>query len=287
MSRPRGILGAIAIALLVVGCAGLDIGNVIEGGIKLVQSADTFRGATTEIDEPEEVELGRAVTALIGSRYTLLRDEAVTRYVALVGNAVALRSDRPDMRYYFGVLDSDDINALAAPGGYVFVTRGALALMRDEATLAGVLGHEVGHVALRHHAKTIKAEKQKAALRTGAEVGASFTRASVLTPAIGFTIDGLGELALKGFSREEEGESDGVGFKYATAAGYDPAGLRDFLKALQDRGAKEPAVGKFFSTHPGSEERLREQETLVAKATTPGRRNAARFQGAMARIQKR
>jgi predicted Zn-dependent protease len=287
MSRARWTLGGIAIALLAVGCAGLDIGSAIEGGMKLVQSGDDFRGAFTEIDEPEEVELGRAVTAMIGSRYTLLRDEALTRYVALVGNAVALRSDRPDMRYYFGVLDSDDVNAVAVSGGFIFVTRGALALMRDEATLAGVLGHEVGHIALRHHAKAIKAEKRKVALRTGAEVGASFTRASALTPAIGLTIDGLGDLALKGFSREEEAESDGVGFKYAAAAGYDPAGLRDFLKTLQDRGAKEAAIANFMSTHPGTEERLKAQETLVAKATGPGRRNPARFQQAMARIQKR
>jgi predicted Zn-dependent protease len=287
MSRRRWALVVAAVALLAAGCAGLDVGNVLEGGLKLIQSGDDLKGAFAEIDEPEEVELGRAVTAMIGSRYPLLRDEAVTRYVALVGNTVALQSERPDMRYYFAVLDSDDVNAVAVSGGYIFVTRGALALMRDEATLAGVLGHEVGHIALRHHAKAIKAAKQKAAMRTGAEVGASFTRASALTPAIGFTIDGLGELALKGFSREEEGESDGVGFKYAGAAGYDPAGLRNFLKTLQDRGSKEAAISNFMSTHPGTEERLKAQEALVAKAATPGRRNQARFQQALARIQKR
>ena len=287
MRRARWALGGIGIALLAVGCAGLDVGNVIEGGMKLIQSGDDIKGAFTDIDEPEEVELGRAVTAMIGSRYPLLRDEAVTRYVALVGNAVALQSERPDMRFYFAVLDSPDLNAVAVSGGYIFVTRGALALMRDEATLAGVLGHEVGHIALRHHAKAIKAEKRKAALKTGAEVGASFTRASVLTPAIGLTIDGLGEAALKGFSLAEEGESDVVGFRYAVAAGYDPAGLRDFLKTLQDRGAKETAVSNFMSTHPGTEERLKAQEALVAKATTPGRRNQARFQQALAPIQKR
>ncbi len=287
MIRARWVLLGGAVAVLAVGCAGLDVGNVLEGGMKLVQSADTFRGAAAEIDEPEEIELGRAVTALIGSRYTLLRDEAATRYVALVGNAVAIRSERPDMRYYFGILDSDDINALAASGGYIFVTRGALKLMRDEAMLAGVLGHEVGHIALRHHAKAIKAEKRKAALRTGVEVGASFSPAAGFSPLIGVAVDNLGELALKGFSREEEGESDGVGFKYAVAAGYDPGGLRDFLKALQSRGATDEGVSKFMSTHPGAQERLQEQEALVAKATAPGHRNAERFQRALGRIQKR
>lgn len=287
MSRLRWWLGGLAITLLAVGCAGLDVGNIVQGGLKLVQSSDDIAGAFSEIDESEEIELGRAVTAMIGSRYPLLRDEALTRYVALVGNSVAMQSERPDMRYYFAVLDSPDLNAVAVSGGFILVTRGALALMRDEATLAGVLGHEVGHIALRHHAKSIKAEKRKAALKTGAEVGMSFTQAAVLTPAIGFTIDGLGEAALKGFSREEEGESDVVGFKYAMAAGYDPAGLRDFLKTLQERGAKEAAVSSFMSTHPGTEDRLKAQEAQLAKAPTAGRRNAARFQQAMARIQKR
>jgi predicted Zn-dependent protease len=287
MSRARWIPVGSVVALLAVGCGGLDVGNIIQAGIKVVQSADDIKGAAVEIDEPEEIELGRAVTALIGSRYPLLRNEALTRYVALVGNAVAIRSDRPEMRYYFGVLDTDDLNALAAPGGYIFITRGVLGLMRDEAMLAGVLGHEVGHVALHHHAKTIKAEKQKAVFRTGVDIGTSFTPAAGFSPAVGLLVDGAGAAVLKGFSRGEEGESDGVGFKYAAAAGYDPAGLRDFLQTLKDRGGKEAAVSSFMSTHPGAEERLREQEALVAKNTTPGRRNAARFQQALARIQKR
>src|SRR5207245_2816424 len=92
------------------------------------------RAATTDIDEPEEIELGRAVTTALGSRYTLLRDEPLTRYVALVGNAVADQSDRPDLHYYFGVLDTDEINAFAAPGGYVLVTRGTAGKRRARPT---------------------------------------------------------------------------------------------------------------------------------------------------------
>jgi hypothetical protein len=95
MRRARWALGGIGIALLAVGCAGLDVGNVIEGGMKLIQSGDDIKGAFTDIDEPEEVELGRAVTAMIGSRYPLLRDEAVTRYVALVGNAARCNPSAP------------------------------------------------------------------------------------------------------------------------------------------------------------------------------------------------
>ena len=288
MSRALLVL-AVLVVVALTGCQGVDLTGLNVGGIPVggfVQTTSLLAASSVEMEEPEEIELGRATTALIGSRYRLLRDEALTRYVALVGNAVALRSERPDMRYYFGVLDSDDVNALAAAGGYVFVTRGALALMRDEATLAGVLGHEVGHIALRHHDETIKASKRKAALVTGVQTGASFTRVGQFNQLIGLGADALGELALKGFSQKEEGASDVVGFRYAAAAGYDPAGLRDFLRMLQARGS-QPAIAQFVSTHPGVEDRLREQEKLLAQAPAGGRRNVARFEQATARIPKR
>ena len=130
---------ALLLALVMVGCQ--TTGGSTALGVLTGTNPEDIRGATTDIDEPEEVELGRAVSSAVGSRYTLLRDDPLTRYVALVGNAVALQSDRPDIRYYFGVLDTEEVNAFAAPGGYVFITRGTLRLMRDEATLAAVLGH--------------------------------------------------------------------------------------------------------------------------------------------------
>ena len=289
MSRPQLAVAAL-LAVGLTGCgtdlSGLNVAGIPVGGF--MQTGSLLASSTVDMDEPEEIEVGRATTTAIGSRYRLLRDEALTRYVALVGNAVAQRSDRPDMRYYFGVLDADDVNALAAPGGYIFVTRGALVIMRDEATLAGVLGHEIGHIALRHHDATIKAAKRKAAAVSGAQTGLAFTSvgqySQLLAPAFDAVIE---QTLIKGHSRAEEGESDTVGFKYAGAAGYDPAGLRDFLKTLHERGAKEQNVAKFFSTHPGTEERLREQEALLQKSAAGGRRNVARFEQAMAALRKK
>jgi beta-barrel assembly-enhancing protease len=287
MSRARVVLAVSLVAL--AGCGGMDLSGLNIAGIPvggIVQTTSLVAGSTVDMEEPEEIELGRATSAIIGSRYPLLRDEALTRYVALVGNTVALRSERPDMRYYFGVLDSDDVNAVAAAGGYIFVTRGALALMRDEAALAGVLGHEVGHIALRHHDATIKGSRRKAAAVSGLQAGASFTSAGQFNQLIGLGADALGDLALKGFGQKEEGAADVVGFKYAAAAGYDPAGLRDFLKTLQARGS-QPAIAQFVSTHPGVEDRLREQEKLLTQAPAGGRRNVARFEQAIARLKKR
>jgi predicted Zn-dependent protease len=287
MSRARIALALVLVVL--AGCAGADLSGLNIAGIPvggIMQTGTQFAASTVDMEEPEEIELGRATSALIGSRYPLLRDEALTRYVALVGNAVALQSERPDMRYYFAILDSDDLNAVACAGGYIFVTRGALALMRDEATLAGVLGHEIGHIALRHHDETIKAAKRKGAVVTGAQTTVSAVTRTQAGQLLGPVFDSLGELALKGFSQKEEAASDVVGFKYAVAAGYDPAGLRDFLKTLQGSGS-QPAVKQFVSTHPGVDDRLKEQEKLLAQARPGGRRNPVRFEQAMARLKKR
>jgi predicted Zn-dependent protease len=283
--RPGVATLALIAGLAAVGCQGGASPHQIIGAVQqVVQSGGDVRGAFVDMDEPEEVELGRSVTAGVGARYNVSRDIALTKYVALVGNTVAANSDRPDLRYYFAVLDSPDINALAAPGGFIFVTRGALDLMNDEAALAGVLGHEVGHIALKHHGETIKAQKRKALVARGAQIGASFTQAAPFTDLIGLTADAILEGVLKGHSRAEEMESDQVGFRYASRAGYDPAGLRDFLAVLKAKSS-DAGVAKFFSTHPGIDERLQEQAKLRQDYKEGGKREAQRFAQAMGRVQ--
>jgi predicted Zn-dependent protease len=293
-------VAALAVVLaFVTGCQGGSggaVGQQVLGtlggmtgvpGLGAAQPARAFsdaRGAFGEMDEPEEVELGRSIAAAVGARYKVSRDVALTKYVALVGNTVAAASDRPDIRYYFAVLDSDEINALAAPGGFVFVTRGALRLMPDEAALAGVLGHEIGHIALKHHEETIKASKRKSLAVMGLQTAASFTRAGQFSGLIGATADAVAEqVILKGHSRAEEMESDKVGFQYAARAGYDPAGLREFLAALAAKGARDAGVAKFFSTHPGTEDRLQEQTKMRQAHAGGGKREGARFAAAMGR----
>jgi predicted Zn-dependent protease len=285
---------ALGCALLVTGCEtvagaagglrGLPgaVGRAMDVTSRAAQAAPTVQGALADIDEPEEIEIGRAVTASIGARYRVVRDPALTRYVALVGNAVASRSPRPDLRYSFGVLDSDEVNAFAAPGGYVFVTRGALRVMRDEAMLAGVLGHEIAHVALRHGVDAIRAQKQKELALFTIREGVAQTRLAGFAGVIASTADFFTEqVVLKGYSREVEAESDRAGYRYARDAGYDAAGLRDFLSALLDRdGERDATRATFFSTHPGTRERRDEQSRLLANEAPGGRRNPDRFAAA-------
>ncbi len=246
---------------------------------------EMFR-AFEDMDEPQEVEIGRSVAAAVGARYRVLRDVALTKYVAMVGNTVAAVSDRPDLRYYFAVLDTPELDALAAPGGFVFISKGALDVMRDEAVLAGVLGHEVGHVALKHHNESIKAQRKKALAMFVGNIGLGFVPgpAGAFTPVMSLVADGIAEGVLKGHSRGEEMESDKVGFQYAARAGYDPAGLREFLDALAAKGKTgDSGVAKFASTHPGIDDRLQEQTKMLQAQSGGGRREAERFTKAMGR----
>ena len=291
MSR-RALLALALVAVAFVGCQGGASPYGIIGAVQNVTgvgpggptaAAGDLRGAFVDIDEPEEVELGRSVTAAVGGRYKISRDLALTKYVALVGNTVAAASDRPDMRYNFAVLDTPEINALAAPGGFVFISKGALALMPDEAALAGVLGHEIGHVALRQHADAIKTAKRKAVLMRAGEAALSFTKVGGFASLIAAGADAAVEQTLiKGFSRGDESDADKVGFQYAARAGYDPAGLREFLAALKAKSA-DAGVVKFNSTHPGTDERLEEQAKLMQAWKGGGKREAARFAAAMKR----
>jgi predicted Zn-dependent protease len=292
MSR-RAVL-AIVLVVASIGVAATNVGA--QFGIPRIpgipglsrsqpeQSPMDMFSAFSDMDEPQEVEVGRSVAAAVGARYRILRDAALTKYVAMVGNTVAAVSDRPDLRYYFAVLDTPEPEALAAPGGFVFISKGALDVMRDEATLAGVLGHEIGHVALKHHNATIKAQRTKALAMFGANIGLGFVPgpAGAFTPVMSLVADGIAEGVLKGHSRAEEMESDRVGFQYATRAGYDPAGLSEFLAALSAKKS-DAAVAKFFSTHPGIEDRLQEQTKMQQALTGSGKREAERFAKAMGR----
>jgi len=290
MSPRMFLVALLLIVAAVVGCQGANphqiVGAVMGTGPGGSNIFSDLRGATVDIDEPEEVELGRSFTAAVGGRYKVSRDAGLTKYVALVGNEVAATSDRPDLRYYFAVLDTPEPNAFAAPGGFIFISRGALELMSDEAELAGVLGHEVGHVALKHHGEAIKDQKRKALLTRGAQIaGSSFSQSAPFVGLIGVMVDGVIEQTLiKGFSRSEEMASYKVGFQYAARAGYEPAGLRGFLATLKAKSA-DAGVVKFNSTHPGLDDRLQEQAKLRDEYKGTGKRETLRFAQAMGRVQ--
>ncbi len=229
------------------------------------QRVSTFLPISTD----KEIEIGRGIAATIAGRYPVSTDETLTRYVNLVGLAVASQDPREGITYRFAVLETPAVNAFSAPGGYVFVTRGALGLMRSEAELAGVLAHEVGHVNARHVINQIRKSDTMRGIRDLAGI-----QGTTLDRVVGTGADAL----FTGLSREDELQADSLGIEYASAAGYDPGGLAAFIGRLNAH-AGEGALADFFATHPTPDERIARLTAIARHEHLAGGVDlAARFQ---------
>jgi len=199
----------------------------------------------------EEIALGREITGNLLGAAPLVKDEALQKYVNSVGRWVASQSERPDLPWHFGVIDSDDLNAFAAPGGYVMLTKGLYRKMNNEAQLAGVLGHEIGHVVAKHQLKVL--QKQQLL-----NFGASFLSKKlgkdnkVISKAIGSGA----EISARSLDKDAEFEADRLGVSYATRSGYEPFGLTDVLQIMGQTGKNDSSVALLFKTHPHPDERL-------------------------------
>ena len=197
--------------------------------------------------EAEKQQLGAEVSANIRKKFGVVQDEKVHRYVTLVGAVLARVSKKPDYTWRFIVLDTDAVNAFAAPGGYVHITKGCLALIANESELAGVLGHELTHVTEDH---TVKALSKAGFIDTAASASG---KGDGISSAL---VSQVTNIALQGFGRGEELESDQIGLGLAAKAGYQPDGLRTFLQRLTDRNKSSTEKRGLFASHPAMEERL-------------------------------
>jgi predicted Zn-dependent protease len=213
------------------------------------------------ITEGDEVEIGTQVCEKVRQRYGVVQDPAVHKYVALVGTALSQASSRPSLPWTFIVLDTDGVNAFAAPGGFIHVTRGALALMANEAELAGVLAHEMIHVTGKHTVKAI--QKTKAA-----EIGAQETIKD--EKVLGRIVDATTEIVLAGFGRNEELESDREAALLVTKVGYKADGLHDFLGRLAERNKASTEKQGLFASHPEMNERLEKLSKQVGAENLGG-----------------
>ena len=214
------------------------------------------------ITPEEEYEIGQRVSTRIRQRYAVVQDKDVHRYVTLVGTVLTNAGDKPKLPWRFIVLDTDGVNAFAAPGGFIHVTRGALALMASEAELGGVLAHEVIHVTAQH---TVNALKKSRLSQIGIEEGASRAPGGGLGEAvISKLADKATEMVLAGFGRAEELESDDKGVLLANKVGYAPAGLSGFLTRLSERNEASTQRQGLFASHPEMTERLDRLSSKVA-----------------------
>ena len=219
---------------------------------RLVDTAKNVGKAVKEIDEPEEIAMGRDVASRLLGAAPLVADPQLQRYVNSVGRWLAAQTERPDLPWQFGVLDHPNVNAFAVPGGTIFITRGLLDRMRNEAELAGVLGHEIAHVLRKHHLKAIQKGAQTAlageALSTALKDRGGAARDKLI--ALG------AEVYSRGLDKSDELEADRLGIVIAARAGYDAYGLPSVLQALQAMSAQDSTLALMFKTHPAPGERL-------------------------------
>lgn len=199
----------------------------------------------------EENRIGRQIAGNLLGAAKLVPDRALQSYVNRVGEWVALHSGRTEITWRFGVLDTEAINAFAAPGGYIFVTKGLYRLLNNEAELAGVLGHEIAHVTQKHHLKVLKQSSLIGALGQVAS-----NKAKDSDPAIQNLIGNGAEIMARGLDKDAEFEADRVGMVYATRAGYDPWGLPNVLQDMAALPAKDSRTSLLYKTHPHPADRL-------------------------------
>jgi predicted Zn-dependent protease len=230
------------------------------------EAADkTFADITPE----QEYYLGRAVGATIVNTYRVWDQDRATEYVNLLGQTLAQASSRPETfgGWHFLILDSDEINAFAAPGGFIFLSRGMLRLCRSEDDLAAVLAHEVAHVELQHALRAIKGSRLTSALTLLAVEGAkSFggEQLSQLTTAFeGSITDITGTLMNSGYARKQERQADEVAIRILKTVGYDPRALTRVLTAMEQQ--LKPGGHDFAATHPPPAARVGDLEGIIGE----------------------
>ena len=240
-----------------------------EDAQSLVKTAEVLRSTFAEITEEEEYYIGRATAALILSKYKPFRNEALNAYVNVMGTVLAYNSDRPETYggYHFLVLDTDEVNAMAAPGGFIFVTKGLVKRCADEETLAAILAHEIGHVAERHGLQSIKKSRLLDAFKViGSEASRQFNSEELAKVSVifeGVLGDVVETLVERGYDRKFEYEADKLALSFAVRTGYAPGGLAEFLTGMDEHKPEGPAAG-WFKTHPSPADRLARVKTETA-----------------------
>lgn len=253
---------------------GFDLGKALEEQLRRSQSksqpAPTQNGETLPANQPnnkvdagaiafglfgkysteDEIRIGQQIAGNLLGAVPLVRDEGLQRYVNVVGNWVVAQAGRTELPWRFGVLDTEDINAFAAPGGYVFITLGLYRQLKSEAELAGVLGHEIAHITQKHHLKVLK----KSNLISAASQAVN-RKVKNNDQVVQNVIGNGAEIMARGLDKDAEFEADRVGVVYAARAGYDPWGLP---AVLQDLAAmpRDNRTSLLFKTHPQPDERL-------------------------------
>lgn len=246
---------ALALVAATATAGAIDLGSMVDRKAldqaardKLNVKTDSSNAADVAIPltgnptDADEERLGREIAGRLLGAAPLVKDDKLQQYVNKVGRYVAAQSGRPGLNWTFGVIESPSVNAFAAPGGYVFVTRGLYALLGSEAELAGVLAHEIAHVNARHHVRLM--QKQRAV-----SMGQEFLLKKAGNDTVKKLVGNGAEILARSLDKESEFEADRLGVYYATRSGYDSYGLPAVLDRLQASGGSDRFT-LLYKTHP-------------------------------------
>jgi len=293
-------LGALAAVVLGAGCGQVarmatevaaDQGAITtEQAGSINRTVEGIERYWTDLTPEQEHYIGRAVAANLLAEYPPLDDPVANGYLNQLGQALALASERPETfgGYHFLLLDSEEINAFACPGGLILVTRGLVRCCESEDALAAVLAHEIGHVAGKHGLRAIKSSRLTSALTILATEGARTfggeDLARLAEDLEGSITDITQTLVRNGYSRDLEAEADRAAVATLAATGYNPRGLAAMLERMQ--GQWQPRGPGFMRTHPSPRDRLGEVAPLLAPSPSlaPPAVRQARFRTALAGV---
>jgi predicted Zn-dependent protease len=220
--------------------------------------------AGCSVSTQQEVQMGQQEAQQISTQLPMLQDAQINDYVNSLGNRIASKTSRSDLDWHFAVVNTDVVNAFALPGGYVYVNRGILERATAMDELAGVMGHEIEHVVLRHSVKQLEQQQ-------GANVGLSIACAltNVCNNQIAATAINIGGTAVFAkFSRTDEIQADDGGFQNVVRAGISPEGMLTFFQKLlaeERANGGSAATASWFADHPGTEDRIKDIQGLLAK----------------------
>jgi len=269
----RFLLAAIAVVLAAVPVLGLDLGTLnldklIDRASSAIKVGETVSKSAENFTPSQEHYIGRTVSAMVLGRYRPLLDNDATYYVNLLGQTLAQAADQPETYtgYHFLLLDTEEINAFAAPGGLIFVTRGLLRCCQSEDDLAAVLAHEIGHVQRKHGLQTIKKSRLKTAFSTVWDESATILdnqKLGQVTGAFGGTIDDITGALFNGYSRSAELEADQDAVTILRRVGYDPNGLVSMLMIMEQRFVGDRTG--FAKTHPAPADRIAAVRQVIGR----------------------
>ena len=247
------LIALIVTSSITMGCSQIDIGDLVQIGGDIVE-------ANKEVSTEEEIELGgNLISGLLGAA-PLVDDPELQRYVNDVGFWVASQSKRKDLPWRFGVIDSPNINAFAAPGGYIVITLGLFSLLENEAQLAGVLGHEISHVVKKHHLEALQKVLNRG---VWAKIGVRALTDKDNHEALDKVVNAGVQLYASGLDRDLEYEADKRGVVLAARAGYDPYALLDVLTTIDSINPSDDGLTVMLNTHPPTGVRLQKLVKLM------------------------